>query len=395
MFSMNIIIYRYKSICEPDFISAFKGLGLDVIEDTDGMTSGLSLDQKLQHLGTLITENKPLFVFTINYYPFISFLCDKLHVFYVSMTVDVPVFEIFNISIRSPFNRIFLFDRDQYDEIYSENPSCIFHLPLGAACERIADTLGDTDDYLYDISFVGSLYNEKDPLAQLSNLPFKTKGAIDKAISLQLESEVYGHSCLDSLINSDIIDALRKTDEDFYPSTLSTRNIDKYVTINDYICPHMTYIERVKVLNLLTKELSGDSLHLFTNSTTKKLSANLNIHGPVDSLNEMPFVFRQSKINLNITTRSISSGLSQRIWDVLACRGFLITNYQPEIDMFLKEGVHLVTYKSYGELTEKVSYYLSNEDERKTIALKGYEEVCKRGSVTARAIEMLRNITRS
>ena len=393
MFSMNIIIYRYKSICEPDFISAFKGLGLDVIEDTDGMASELSLEQKINRLGNLISDNKPLFVFTINYYPFISILCDKLHVFYLSMTVDVPVFEIFNASIRSPFNRIFLFDKDQCNEIYSENPSCIFHLPLGAACERISETLGDTEDYRYNISFIGSLYNEKDPLSQLSNLPSKTKKAIDKAINIQLESEVYGHFCLDPLINSDIIDALKQSDEDFYPSTLSIKNIDKYVATNDYVCPHMTYTERVKVLNLLAKEISGDSLHLFTSSNTKGLSSNLNIHSPVDSLNEMPFVFRQSKINLNITTRSISSGLSQRIWDVLACRGFLITNYQPEIDLFFKDGVHLVTYKSYDELIEKTAYYLEHDEERETIAQNGFREICERGSVTARTLTMLKIIT--
>ncbi len=395
MFFMNIIIYRYKSICEPDFISAFKGLGLNVVEDNDGMSNELSLDQKIQRLGALIAENIPLFVFTINYYPFISILCEKLHVFYVSMTVDVPVFEIFNTSIRSPYNRIFLFDRDQYNEIHSENPSCIFHLPLGAACERISGTLGDTDNYKYDISFVGSLYNEKDPLAKLSGLQNETKDAIDMAIRFQLESEVYGHLALDSAITPTIIDSLKQSDEDFYPSALSIRDISKYVALKDYICPHMTYVERVKVLRLLGKELSRSSIHLFTNSSSKELSQAVTLHGTVDSLKEMPFVFRQSKINLNITTRSISSGLSQRIWDVLACRGFLITNYQPEIDLFFKDGIHLVTYKSYDELIEKASYYLSHEDERESIALNGYKEACETGSVTARTIEMLRIITGS
>ena len=108
---MNIIIYRYRSICEPDFIDAFKALGLDVIEDKQGMESDLSLDDRIIHLGNLIADNRPLFVFSINFYPFISMLCEKLHVFYVAVTVDCPVFEIFNTSIRSKFNRLFLFDK--------------------------------------------------------------------------------------------------------------------------------------------------------------------------------------------------------------------------------------------------------------------------------------------
>ena len=46
---------------------------------------------------------------------------------------------------------------------------------------------------------------------------------------------------------------------------------------------------------------------------------------------EMPIIFHQSKINLNLTAKSIRSGLSLRIFDVLGCEGFLITNYQAEL----------------------------------------------------------------
>ena len=108
---MNIIFYRYKSICEPDFIDAFRSLGIDVIEDNQGMAYDVSLDDKIMYLGNLIANKRPLFVFSINYYPFIAMLCEKLHVFYVAVTVDCPVFEIFNTSVRSKFNRLFLFDK--------------------------------------------------------------------------------------------------------------------------------------------------------------------------------------------------------------------------------------------------------------------------------------------
>ena len=350
---MNIIFYRYKSICEPDFIDAFRALGINVIEDTQGMASDVTLDQKITFLGNLIADNSPLFVFSINYYPFISILCERLHVFYVAITVDCPVFEIFNTSIKNSFNRLFLFDKRQYEMIHSENPECIFHLPLGAACNRVAQLLGDTSEYKYDISLVGSLYNEKDPLIKLMKknaLPSSSIEEIEDVINLQLDNEVYGYEKIEDSLNSKIINILKKADPDFYPSAMSVFDISKYVALNDYLSPHATYLERVKVLNLIADTefaASNGKIHLFTQSDTSALSKKVITHGGVDSLKEMPFVFRQSKINLNITTRSITSGLSQRIWDVLACKGFLITNYQPEIGMFFKDGVHLVTYHSY------------------------------------------------
>lgn len=394
---MNIIFYRYKSICEPDFISAFHALGIDVIEDIQGMETDILLEDKIRHLGTLISENRPLFVFSINYYPFISILCEKLHVFYVAVTVDCPVFEIFNTSIKSSYNRLFLFDKKQYDMVHPLNPDCVFHVPLGAACDRLNTLLGNTTDYKYDVSFVGSLYNEKDALNAIldSDALSDHKDFIIKAINSQFEGEVYGYHEIKENIPTGVISAIQKTDPAFYPSDMSVFDISEYVAYSDYLCPHATYLERVRLLNLIAQNTPPNSqLHFFTQSDTSALSDQIVIHGGVNSLTEMPFVFRQSKINLNITTRSIESGLSQRIWDVLACKGFLITNYQPEIDMFFKDGVHLVTYKSYDELVEKIGYYLSHEDERMAIAQNGFEEVCANSKIVNRIIAIISNITK-
>lgn len=390
---MNIIFYRYKSICEPDFIDAFKSLGLDVIEDKDGMNSGLSIDHKINHLSELILDNRPLFVFTINFYPFIALVCEKLHVFYIAETVDCPVFEIFNTSVKSSFNRLFLFDKGQYDSVAGVNPGGIFHLPLGAACTRLDATLKSTAGYKYDISFVGSLYNEKDPLGKIKDLPESVEKKIEDAADDQFSSKVYGQKCLEEIVTEDLVNLLREKSPEFYPSDMSVFDISDYVALNDYLCPHITYLERVIILNLISDSIKDNhQLHFFTQSDTSALSKNVAIHGGVDSLKEMPFVFRQSKINLNITTRSITTGLPQRIWDVMACRGFLITNYQPEIDLYFKDGIHLVTYKSYDELIEKINYYLSHENEREKIAQSGYEEVKRNGSINSRVLEIIKTV---
>ena len=60
------------------------------------------------------------------------------------------------------------------------------------------------------------------------------------------------------------------------------------------------------------------------------------VHGGVDTLKEMPKVFRQSKINLNLSTRSIKTGIPQRVWDILGAGGFLITNYQNELNKYFE-----------------------------------------------------------
>lgn len=52
--------------------------------------------------------------------------------------------------------------------------------------------------------------------------------------------------------------------------------------------------------------------------------------GAVDYYEVMPHVFKQSKINLNITLRSIQSGMPLRAWDIMGAGGFLLSNYQAD-----------------------------------------------------------------
>ena len=110
---MNIIFYRYNSICEPDYIDAFKRLGVDVIEDMDGIDISLDVGVKITKLGNMIAEKRPLFIFSINFFPFLSILCQRLGIIYVAVSVDCPVFEIYHSSIKNSVNRVFLFDRKQ------------------------------------------------------------------------------------------------------------------------------------------------------------------------------------------------------------------------------------------------------------------------------------------
>ena len=386
---MNIIIYRYNSICEPDYIDAFRKVGIEVIEDKDGMDGSIDIDSRLTKLGNMIAEYKPVFIFSINYFPFLSILCDRLHILYVAVSVDCPVFEIFHNSIKNSFNRLFLFDRRQYLSICNENPSCIFHLPLGAPCERNKLLLGENYNPEYDISFVGSLYKEKDPFLDLK-LPKEFRTKIENMINKQILLSCHGFDELVSKLTDEDIKTVREAADKFLPSDECVMNMDKYVVINDYIAPHMAYLERVKIINELADSFGEKKVHLFTRSDTSDISEKVALHDGVKSLTEMPFVFRNSKINLNISLRSIQTGLPQRIWDILSCRGFLITNDQEEIFDFFEAGVHLETYSSLEELKDKIRYYLDHNEDREEIANKGYEEACERHTTMLRVIEIIK-----
>ena len=131
-------------------------------------------------------------VFSINYFPYISEVCERLNVMYVCLSVDCPVLEFFSKSIHNSCNRIFLFDYNQYLQLKDENPQCIFYMPLGTNVERWdAKRLENEADkvnskWLYDVSMVGSLYNEKSPYDDLKMDDFD-RGFADGLIEAQLK----------------------------------------------------------------------------------------------------------------------------------------------------------------------------------------------------------------
>ena len=136
---------------------------------------------------------------------------------------------------------------------------------------------------------------------------------------------------------------------------------------------------------MLSDEFNVD---IYTGSDTSSMP-NIHNRGLANSLEEMPLIFNRSKINLNITAKSIRSGLSLRIFDVLAAGGFLITNYQADIPDFFEIGKDLVVYDSLENLKELCAYYLSHEDERAMIARHGNETVKRLHTYDRRLMQML------
>ena len=78
---MEILFHRYGSICEPDIIEAFKSLGIAVDEENSEITEkNISGDVRIKLLAERILTKKPAFVFSINYFPYISEVCQRLKV---------------------------------------------------------------------------------------------------------------------------------------------------------------------------------------------------------------------------------------------------------------------------------------------------------------------------
>ena len=386
---MRIVFYRYNSICEPDIIHAFEELGHTVTEITEEMTrKDLTPQETIQIVSKVLFEGNADCVFSINFFPAVSEVCNIFKLPYLCWIVDSPVMELYTKSIQNPWNRVFLFDYALYQEFSPLNPDCIFHLPLAtnvADKDRVIGqaSRGLREKFRADVAFVGSLYTEKNPYDKLTNPPEDLRGYLDGLMEAQLR--VYGYYFIEECLTDEVIDRFKSHFPTFFTLPGEHFLTDRKTLAQLYIGNKISALERKRVMEALSKRFCVD---IYTGSDTSSLPK-LHNRGFAKTLTEMPIIFHEAKINLNISSKAIRTGIPLRVWDVLGCGGFLISNYQTELPGFLTVGEDLVTYGSIEELTERTEYYLSHEKERKEIARNGYEKVKEYHTYTVRVALML------
>lgn len=385
---MNILFYRYGSICEPDIIASFKHLGFNITEDTREVYNKQLLPSDcIKGLNELLKQDTYSFIFSINFFPSVSDVCNIWGIPYLCLIVDSPVLELFSTSLDNPCNKVFLFDRQLYNDFHHINPDGIFHIPLATnvrdnyATATMASA-ADRARFSSDISFIGSLYSEKCLYNQIT-LPEKMRGYVDGLIEAQLL--VYGYNFIEECVTPELIEAFCKVRPELINFPDSMKVDTKAVIAQHIISVKVAEQERLRYLKALSEHFNVD---LYTGSDTYSMPL-IHNRGFAKTNTEMPIIFHQSKINLNLTAKSIRSGLSLRIFDVLGCEGFLITNYQAELPEHFNICEDLEAYTSLDDLMGKCEYYLSHDKERREIAHNGFEKVKKYHTYDIRLTQML------
>ena len=388
---MNILFYRYGSICEPDIIQILLQAGHQVAELTEEMTNKQFSDKERISLVSMELKKYTYdFIFSINFFPIVSDVCNIFKIHYVSWIVDCPVMELYAYAIRNPWNRIFIFDYAMYKEFVEENPTCIFYMPLGANYGRLDQVIGtitkeEKKKYTADVSFVGSLYTEKCPYNSLRDDNTYLKGYLDGIIKAQ--QKVYGYNFLEECITDHILYEF-KDKVPFYCFTERMRQNDRAAMAHLYLGNKVTEQERLHLLNLISEKFH---LALYTASDVSRL-LKVDYKGVAETINEMPKIFHLSKINLNLTSKPIRTGLPLRIWDILGAGGFLLTNYQSELEQYFEIGQDLGVFSSEDELLQKIEYYLLHEEDRHRISVNGYNKAKNLYSLQTRVEEILENV---
>jgi spore maturation protein CgeB len=310
-------------------------------------------------------------VFSFNFFPLIAEGCKRNNLKYISIVYDSPHVSLYSYTIIYPSNYVFTFDKEQFNSLSKMGISNIYYLPLASDSNRIKYLLAqphDSKQYHSDISFVGSLYNEEHTLFdRLNGLSDYTTGYLNAIMQAQLK--VYGYYFIDDVLPERIINDMKKSL--LYEPGFTGVQTDEYIYGEYFIGRKLTEMDRIRTLSSIASQFP---LTLYTLNHNLNLP-NITNRGIVNYNDEMPYVFYYSKVNLNITLKSIKSGIPLRAMDIMSAGGFLMSNFQADFLDFFIPDTDFVYYNDLTDLNEKVRYYLNHEDERRIIAENGRKKM--------------------
>ncbi len=361
---MKILYYCWDEYTSKDIMDVFNRKGYEVDCLSAPVQDKLRDATFMEMLRYKLKNNTYDCIFTFNFWPVISKVANEVGVKYVSWSFDSPCLTMHTEDIKNSCNYVFCFDRVEAMKLISYGAKNVYHMPLAVNMDKLNKLLTKPvakTDYKYDVSFMGNLYNnEYNFFDQIKNMPDYYKGFFDGIINSQMN--IYGYDLASDIISEEFAPILR---------TFAIFNLDKEILLKEtdffiqMLQKKITVVERPDILNMIADE--GIYLNHFAPKQDERLKK-VKFRGYLNYDTEMPKVFRQSKINLNITLRTILSGIPLRCMDVMGAGGFLISNYQPELTEFFVDGEEMVMYSSRIDLLDKIKYYLAHDEERIAIA---------------------------
>ena len=260
---MKILFIEWASFGNADIKEAFIAEGHTLtcfpFSNRDGRKDA-EIESELS--GAFIRET-PDVVFSFNYFPVISQVCRKNDIKYISWIYDSPYVMLYSYTALNPCNTIYVFDKELYLEFHNAGINTVHYMPMAANVERldrIAMTAA-TNSFLYNVSFVGSLYTEQHNFYdRMTSLSDYTKGYLEALMAAQMK--VQGYNFIQESLAPIMDDLYQALPMDPNPDGVESR---EYLYAQYVINRKITGLERAELLTAIAEH---HALDLFTHDNS-------------------------------------------------------------------------------------------------------------------------------
>lgn len=384
---LRVLVVNPDYFLIPEVLRAFRRLGHDV-----GL---ISFDKRrepgeevLRRILAQLTEFRPDLLFTINHLGVdregVLLQClERLRVPLVSWFVDSPalILDLYAGAGRD-LTFIFSWDPTYIPRVRALGFGHVHPLPLATDPEIFRPGgNGDTDGYRCPVSFVGNSLTR--PVAEkLARLPQDQEfREILQQLTLAYRRRPY----------RDLATMLQEEGLSDHPRVATLRDTER-VDLEAAMIWAATREYRLKCV----RQLGGFQPVIYGDPGWRELvGPAFRLRPEVTYYDQLPRVYAASEINFNATSLQMKAAVNQRVFDVPAAGGFLLTDFREQLAEVLEPGQEVICYRQPEEIPELVRFYLRHPAERRRLAQAARKRVLAEHTYRHRVQTMLAHLRRA
>jgi spore maturation protein CgeB len=103
-------------------------------------------------------------------------------------------------------------------------------------------------------------------------------------------------------------------------------------------------------------------------------------------------VYNATRVNLNVARTYAADPAAQRVFDVIACGAFLLSERTADLCDLFEPDIEVGVFSSYGELCEKLDYFLDNPGARAAAADRAHRKLLEAHTLEHRLASILKHV---
>lgn len=333
---------------------------------------------------------RPEFVASINYFHGLAEACSDAGLPLISWEIDPSTDRLENTS-SSGSAHVFTYRKAHVELFRNAGFADVQYLPLAANPDKrkpVTLSAAEQEHYGADVAFVGNSMVSQGQLfhetlcarytAWKGGDAAAAQAEIEEQLALLLGAQAQDHSrySLPQLFEQSL--------PDFLAAMRSQDGVDPITLVAEMAAADKRIVY-VSNLGQVSIKVWGDDGWRHTADHGAVYM------GPAGHHEELTKIYSSTGINIDIGRLYQSDIVTMRVFDVMACGGFLLAEHSDALVELFEPGVHLDCYRNLEELLEKVEYYLEHKDEASTIARTGMEAVRSDHTIRQRVQHMLRS----
>lgn len=371
---MRILFAGSEKMQIPNIPIALGKMGHDVILYDKSMEYVEEHEEEYTFFRAFLEKSKPHFVISTIFFQIVAAYTYELDIKYAVYGMDSPHYAAWVPHFPTlPNVCLFCFDTKEIQQFHNRGYRNVYYMPLAAGISW-ADSVRMTDEekgrYRCDISFVGGLYGDNAYDRYCNKLPEQLRESLVNI----LERSAFIWGGIDRIMPSlmpEMVGQCQKAAPEL--CNYGFNMPDDYYFRQWTLARKLSNIERQLLLALIAEKYD---FRLYTREN-EIVPEGIRKYPPVNAMTEQLKVFSSTKINLNITLRSIESGVPLRVFDIMSRKGFVLTDYRSDASELFEEDSEIVMFRTPEEMLDKIDYYLAHDDQRKKIGQNAYEKVKK------------------